>query len=81
MTVRQALAWLFTVLALASLAAGSTFIVWAEVSPTHGPFWSATPEEGAFLVREFAIPILLPLTLVPVLAFGTAARLLWQRRS
>ncbi len=82
MTVQQALARLFTVLALASLAAGSTFIVWALVAPAHGPFWSAGPEAGGKLfVRTLAVVILLPLTLVAVLAFGTAARLLWRRRS
>jgi hypothetical protein len=58
MTVWQALAWLFTVLALVSLAAGSTFLVWALVSPTHGPFWSAGPEAGGKLfVRALAIVI------------------------
>ncbi len=80
MTIRQGLAWLFTVLALASLAAGPTFLVWALVSPSHGPFWSAGPEAGGkFFVRTLAIVILLPLTLVAVLAFGTAARLMRRR--
>jgi hypothetical protein len=81
-TVRHALARLFALLALAALAAGSTFIVWALVSPTHGPFWSAGPEAGGVLfVRTMAVVILLPLTLVAILGFGIAARLMWRRDS
>ena len=81
MTLRRAGARVFAGLALASLVVGSTFMAWALISPARGPFWSATPGEGYFWVRTLALVLLLPMTLIAVLAFSTVARLLSPRVS